>query len=89
MPIASRLKWFLDVNRADYEVVHPSPPDALKGEVPPERLVVSEIFQDAKGYLMVIHPATRRTTLSALRGGLRSGDGERPVAADRVGELAC
>ena len=67
MPIASRLKWFLDVNRADYEVVHPSPSDALQGEVPPERLVVSEIFQDAKGYLMVVHPATRRTTLSALR----------------------
>jgi Ala-tRNA(Pro) deacylase len=59
MAIASRLKWFLDVNRTEY--------DLLPGEVPEAQRVVSHIFHDAHGYLMVVHPASRKIAISALQ----------------------
>jgi Ala-tRNA(Pro) deacylase len=59
MAIASRLKWYLDVNRAEYAVG--------PGEAPGETEVVSDLFQDARGYLMVVHPASRKVALAAIR----------------------
>ena len=74
MAIASRLKWFLDVNRAEY-AVHP-------GEAPGETEVVCDLFHDARGYLMVVHPAARKIALAALRE--RTG---RPLHPAREREL--
>lgn len=69
MAIASRLKWFLDVNQAEY--------DLQAGEVPDEQRFVPELFQDARGYLMVVHPASREIGLSELRE--RTGRALHPV----------
>ncbi len=59
MAIASRLKWFLDVNQARYDVAPGAVPDASQ--------VVSDLYHDARGYLMVVHAATRKVGLADLR----------------------
>ncbi len=74
MAIASRLKWFLDVNQAEYEV--------QPGEVPDEGRIVPDLYCDAHGYLMVVHPAESKIALPALRE--RTG---RPLHPARPREL--
>ena len=74
MAIASRLKWFLDVNQASYDVA--------PGAAPGGSQVVSDLYHDARGYLMVVHPASRKIALAALRE--RTG---RPLHPARAHEL--
>jgi Ala-tRNA(Pro) deacylase len=62
MAIASRLKWFLDVNRVRYDVLG-GPEEAA---VPDRLRVVSRLFHDARGYVMVVHPASRQIAMAAL-----------------------
>ena len=63
MAIASRLKWFLDVNRVRYEVLADDP----AGEtVPAGQRVVSQLFRDSRGYVMVVHPASHQIAMPAL-----------------------
>lgn len=59
MAIASRLKWFLDVNRVKYEVV--------EDPVSQDQLVVSRLFHDSQGYVMVVLPASHEIEMPALR----------------------
>ena len=63
MAIASRLKWFLDVNRVKYEVLAGTPDE--EGVTHGQR-VVSRLFHDARGYVMVVHPASHEIAMSAL-----------------------
>ena len=59
MPIASRLKWYLDVNRADYEVVAADEKDSEGAPFSKDQLVVSQLFQDLPGGAFVAGvPAT-------------------------------
>jgi len=64
MAIASRLKWYLDVNRVRYDVLPAK--RGRSGACPDEQLLVSQLFQDAHGYVMVVHPASRRIAMPAL-----------------------
>ena len=63
MAIASRLKWFLDVNRVQYEVLPDAP---TKKAVPDGQRVVSRLFHDARGYVMVVHSASHQIAMPAL-----------------------
>ena len=63
MAIASRLKWFLDVNRVQYEVLPDAPAEQA---VPDGRRVVSRLFHSSRGYVMVVHPASHQIAMPAL-----------------------
>jgi Ala-tRNA(Pro) deacylase len=66
MAIASRLKWFLDVNRAHYDVL-PQPRDRReKQKISDDQRVVSRLFHDVRGYVMVVHPASHQLAMPAL-----------------------
>lgn len=71
MSIASRVKWFLDVNRVRYEVVTQSEDcvsDASEPTpIPPEKIARAELLEDESGYLMPVLPADRRLNLDELR----------------------
>lgn len=80
MAIASRLKWFLDVNRARYDVL---PACAEKSDVcSDDQFVESRLFHDAHGYVMVVHPASHKIAMPALEALLG-----RPVHPARAREL--
>jgi Ala-tRNA(Pro) deacylase len=64
MAIASRLKWFLDVNQVQYDLVDP---DEKTERCPDDQLVVSRLFHDAQGYLMVVHSASHKVATRALQ----------------------
>ena len=75
MSIASRVKWFLDVNRVPYEViVHPftrsSRETARVSEIPGEKLAKAVILEDEQGFLMPVVPATRRLDLDKINRAL-------------------
>ena len=65
MAIASRLKWFLDVNRVQYDVLKGRSSD--RNGPSDDQLVVSRLFHDARGYLMVILPASHEIAMPALQ----------------------
>ena len=65
MAIASRLKWFLDVNRVEYDVVtDPSEKEAVCSD---DQLLISRLFKDSQGYLMVVLPASHEIAMPALQ----------------------
>jgi len=71
MPIASRLKWFLDINRLRYEVVPQStrPAKSSEGdphEIPDALRAKSVMLRDEEGYVMAVVPATHRLAMDAL-----------------------
>jgi Ala-tRNA(Pro) deacylase len=75
MAIARRLKWYLDAQGVEYEVLpHPrtetSEATAREARVPPERLAKPVLLEDENGYLMVLVPASRRVELDELRAQL-------------------
>ncbi len=75
MPIPPRIKWFLDVNRVDYEVIapriDPGPPDSgPPGDVPDEKLARGVLLQDEEGYLLPVLAANRELDLNQLRARL-------------------
>ena len=71
MPIARRLKWYLDVSGVRYEVLpHPhssnSRETAREAHVPAERLAKPVLLEDERGYVMAILPASHRLDLARL-----------------------
>lgn len=64
MAIASRLKWFLDVNRVHYDVLTGPPTDHAAPR--DDQVVVSRLFHDARGYVMVVLPASHQIAMPAL-----------------------
>lgn len=74
MSIASRVKWFLDVNRVRYEVVaqpqNTEADAASPAPIPPGKIAKAVLLEDDAGYLMPILPAGRRLNLAKLRAEL-------------------
>ena len=66
MPIASRLKWYLDVNRAEYEVVAADEKDSEGAPFSKDQLVVSQLFHIAGGYVIAVIPASHEIAMPAL-----------------------
>jgi Ala-tRNA(Pro) deacylase len=72
MSIASRVKWFLDVNRVRYEVVvHPYSDTSLdaaeSASIPGHKMAKAVLLEDAQGYVMPILPATHRLDLDKVK----------------------
>ncbi len=72
MPIASRLRTYLNERRVPFEVVpHPhtasSRETAREAHVDADRLAKSVLVVDERGYLLAVLPASRRLSLRALR----------------------
>jgi Ala-tRNA(Pro) deacylase len=66
MAIASRLKWFLDVNRVHYDVLTRPDGKSTNQKISDDRRVVSRLFHDARGFVMVVHPASHKLAMPAL-----------------------
>jgi Ala-tRNA(Pro) deacylase len=76
MSIASRVKWFLEVNRVPYEIiVHPftrtSCETAEVSDIPGEKLAKAVILEDDDGFVMPVVPATRRLDLDKINRALQ------------------
>lgn len=72
MAIAARLKWYLDANGVEYEVIpHPhtssSHETATAAHVPEDQLAKSVVLEDAEGYVLAVLPASRRVSIGELR----------------------
>ena len=71
MSIASRVKWFLDVNRVRYEVVaRPEPSasdDSPPASIPSSKIAKAVLLEDERGYLLPVLPAGRDLNLEKLR----------------------
>ena len=71
MPIAARVKWFLDSHGAEYELVpHRHTPSsgasANAANVPPERVAKCVVLEDERGYVMAILAASARLDLGKI-----------------------
>jgi Ala-tRNA(Pro) deacylase len=71
MPIAPRLKWYLDTRGVAYEVLpHPrsstSAETARSARVPAGSLAKAVLLEDDRGYLMAIVPASHRVVLERV-----------------------
>lgn len=71
MPIARRLRWYLDHCGIPYEVLpHPhstsSAETAREARIPPERLAKPVLLEDERGYVVAVVPASRRIDLKSL-----------------------
>ena len=71
MAIARRLKWYLDAQGVDYEVLpHPhsstSEETARLAHIPADSLAKPVLLEDELGYLMAIVPASRLVDLEGL-----------------------
>jgi len=87
MTIAARLKWYLDANGVEYDVLpHPhtasSHETARAAHVPEDQLAKSVVLEDDQGYLIAVVPASRRVALGELRDQLN-----RSVELASEGEL--
>jgi len=88
MAIAARLKWYLDANGVEYEVIpHPhtssSHETATVAHVSEDQLAKSVVLEDAEGYVLAVLPASRRVSIGELRDQLN-----RTVELAGEGELA-
>lgn len=71
MPIARRLRWYLDHCGVPYEVLpHPhsesSGDTARQARVPADRLAKPVLLEDERGYVVAVVPASRRIDLHSL-----------------------
>lgn len=71
MPIASRLKWYLDSRSLDYELVHhshtkTSRDSAAAAHLRSGRVAKGVLLEDERGYLLAILPASCRLSLQAI-----------------------
>jgi len=87
MAIAARLKWYLDANGVEYEIIpHPhtasSHETAVAAHVPEDQLAKSVVLEDDEGYVLAVLPASRRLSIGELREQL-----DRSVALASEGEL--
>jgi Ala-tRNA(Pro) deacylase len=69
--IAGRLKWYLDANEVEYEVLpHPrsntTVETARKADVPLSRIAKSVLLEDERGYVMAIVPGSHRVDVARL-----------------------
>jgi Ala-tRNA(Pro) deacylase len=85
--IATRLKWYLDVHRICYEVVHHEHVNTSRGcaraaRLPEGRVAKCVLLEDERGYLLAILPASRRVDLTRIRRQLK-----RPLALASESEL--
>jgi Ala-tRNA(Pro) deacylase len=83
MAIAARLKWYLDANGVDYEIIphrhtSSSHETAEAARVPEDQLAKSVVLEDEEGYVLAVLPASRRVSIGELRDQL-----------NRTVELAC
>jgi Ala-tRNA(Pro) deacylase len=72
MAIAARLKWYLDANGVEYDVIpHPhtasSHETATAAHVPEDQLAKSVVLEDDQGYLLAVLPASRRVSIGELQ----------------------
>jgi Ala-tRNA(Pro) deacylase len=72
MAIAARLRWYLEANGVDYEIVaHPhtasSHETAMAAHVPEGQLAKSVVLEDEQGYLLAVVPASRRVSIVELQ----------------------
>ena len=66
MAIASRLKWFLDVNRVRYDVLPRPSGKTDEQAISDEQRLVSHLFHDSRGFVMVVHRASHEIAMPAL-----------------------
>jgi len=75
MPIASRLRQYLDEQHAEYEVVEhrrtsSSMESAQASHIPPERLAKAVLLDTEDNYLLAVVPSDHRIQLAELRSEL-------------------
>jgi Ala-tRNA(Pro) deacylase len=88
MAIATRLKWYLDANGVEYEIIpHPhtssSHETAAAAQVPEDQLAKSVVLEDAEGYVLAVLPASCRVSIGELREQL-----DRSVELASEGEIS-
>jgi len=74
--IANRLRWYLDHQGFDYQVMphphtHTSWETARAAGIPANAVAKAVLLEDERGYVVAIVPGSRRVDLAALRGHLR------------------
>ncbi len=72
MTIARRLKWYLDVQGVDYELVHhahatSSSGSARAAKLPGGKVAKSVVLEDERGYVLALVPASCRVLLDEIR----------------------
>jgi Ala-tRNA(Pro) deacylase len=87
MAIAARLKWYLDANGVEYEIIPhrhtaSSHETAAAAHVPEDQLAKSVVLEDEEGYVLAVLPASRRVAIGELREQLN-----RNVTLANEGEL--
>lgn len=71
MSLATRVRWYLEHNDIDYDVVHhpiamTSLEAGLKAHVPPGRVAKCVLLEDARGYVLAVVPAGCRVSMNAV-----------------------
>ena len=71
MSLATRVRWFLDHNHIDYEIIHHAPAKTsleagLRSHLPPGRVAKSVLLEDERGYLLAILPAGCHLSFDAI-----------------------
>jgi Ala-tRNA(Pro) deacylase len=95
MPVAARVKWYLDRQGVDYSVI-PHPPTesslatAEAAHVETDRLAKCILLEDERGYVLTVLPASHRLALDALNAqfGRRLGLATEPELADIFDDCA-
>jgi Ala-tRNA(Pro) deacylase len=72
MAIANRVKWYLEAQHIEYELVHhPHSSTSLKSaraaHVPSGRVAKCVLLEDERGYIMAVVPASFRLDLKEIR----------------------
>jgi Ala-tRNA(Pro) deacylase len=71
MSLAKRVRWFLDHNHIDYEIIHHAPAKTsleagLRAHLPPGRVAKSVLLEDEQGYVLAILPTGRQLSFDAI-----------------------
>ena len=75
MSVPARVKWFLDSQGIEYEVLQHTPTEtclesAEAAQVPRHRLAKCVLLEDERGYVMAVLPASERIALPKLNASL-------------------
>jgi Ala-tRNA(Pro) deacylase len=71
MPLATRLRWYLDSHDIDYEILRHSHSNSsvdsgVKAKLPTGRVVKSVLLEDERGYILANLPAACRISFGAI-----------------------
>lgn len=71
MSLATRVRWFLDHNHIDYDILHHEPSmtaleAGLRARVPAGRVAKCVLLEDDRGYLLAILPAACHISFNAI-----------------------